>query len=131
MTILIDSDVLINHLRKAIMMPPPEEHDELAISAITYAELIEGTHHSSKPEEGVRLIQSLLQMLNCTILPIDKEVAVLFGELSATLRKNGNTLDSFDLLIAATALHHHIPLFTWNVKHFSRVPNLEFFKPKG
>jgi tRNA(fMet)-specific endonuclease VapC len=41
------------------------------------------------------------------------------------MRKRGKTIGDFDLLIAATALHHNLTLLTNNRKHFMGIAGLE------
>ena len=41
------------------------------------------------------------------------------------MEKLGKPIDSFDLLIAATALENDLILVTNNLKHFSRIPGLK------
>lgn len=52
-------------------------------------------------------------------------------EMSRTFAslKLSHGLGSFDALIAATALEHNLPLYTFNVKHFNAVPNLQVIVP--
>lgn len=56
------------------------------------------------------------------------ETARIFGELKAQLRAQGQLLEDFDLLIAATALTHGLTLVTNNTAHFQRVSNLTLAK---
>jgi len=52
------------------------------------------------------------------ILPIDRDIAQLWGEITARAASNGRTLHAADGLIAATALHHGLRIMTRNVKDF-------------
>ena len=58
------------------------------------------------------------------VLGVDENIGKIFGELRAGLRKDGNLLENFDLIIAATALFHNLELLTNNVKHFDRIRKL-------
>lgn len=49
------------------------------------------------------------------ILPIDRDVAQLWGELTARAARAGRSLHAADGLIAATALHHGLRLMTRDV----------------
>ena len=60
-------------------------------------------------------------------LPLDAEVARAYGRLYATMRASsrGTRRRRFaDLLIAATALAHGLPLFTRNAADFSGLEDL-------
>ena len=47
-----------------------------------------------------------------------------FGELKAELRKIGQTIAEFDLLIASVAVAENYTLVTNNTRHYSRIYNL-------
>lgn len=53
-----------------------------------------------------------------------------FAETRALLRRRGQGLADFDLLIAATALRHDLTLMTFNFRHFERVPGLKLYQPR-
>ena len=52
------------------------------------------------------------------ILPVDQETAEIWGEMTATGKKNGVTIPVADGLIAATALRHGLHVATRNTAHF-------------
>lgn len=52
------------------------------------------------------------------VLPVDRDIAQLWGELTARLTKVGRTLHTPDGLIAATAIHHGLRLMTRNISDF-------------
>lgn len=58
------------------------------------------------------------------ILPLDDAVIVIAADLWAGLKRKGQLLEDNDILIAATALYHGLPVATGNVGHFSRIPGL-------
>ncbi|MCP5006045.1 MAG: type II toxin-antitoxin system VapC family toxin [Planctomycetes bacterium] len=60
-----------------------------------------------------------------SILPDSDEIAKIFGKVRGKLRKKGELIDNFDLMIASTALFHNLTILTNNRKHFERVDNLE------
>lgn len=51
-----------------------------------------------------------------------------FAETRATLRRRGQIIPDFDILIAATALHHDLTMLTFNLRHFERVPDLRIYQ---
>jgi predicted nucleic acid-binding protein len=62
------------------------------------------------------------------VLSADEEVAVTYGHIARELRASGSLIGVNDLWIAATSLHHALPLVTSNVDHFTRVSGLEIIE---
>lgn len=106
--LLVDTDVLIDHLRGARRLPAHGR--TLAVSVVTRCELFAGR------DDEERLRRLLAAMVE---LPVDAAVAELAG---ATRRSSG--IATPDALIAATALHRNLPLMTRNRRHFDRVDGL-------
>lgn len=123
MTHLLDTDVVINHIHAAILPPFPDDAS-LAMSVITLAELLYGIHRSSNPSKMLSWLDGFISKQSIAILSIDKATVELFTQTKLTLEKRGEKLADFDLLIAATALEHHLTLVTANKKHFSRIRGL-------
>ncbi len=55
-----------------------------------------------------------------TIVPIYYSLDV-YAKEKARLRKAGLRIDDFDLLIAATAVTHHLIMVTNNTSHFKNI----------
>lgn len=91
---------------------------EVAISAITIAELAAGPHATTDADERARR-QDRLQRAEAAFdpLPFDAEAARAYGRLYAAVvapgRKARGTR-AVDLLIAATACAANLPLYTRN-----------------
>ena len=124
MKYLLDTDVLINHLRKKKALSEVFFQKGCGISVVTKGELLYGAYKSSQPRKNLRIVESLLEELPLEILPLEDRVLHLFGELKAKLEKKGKRLSDFDLLIAATALSRNLILVTGNIRHYQRIPNL-------
>lgn len=54
------------------------------------------------------------------------EVSLTFGRVKAHLLKGGKPVEDFDVAIAAHALVEDAILATDNVRHFERIPGLQF-----
>ncbi|MER3559173.1 MAG: hypothetical protein C4336_06790 [Armatimonadota bacterium] len=52
-----------------------------------------------------------------------------FAEIRAHLRRRGELIPDFDLLIGATALVHDLTVLTFNLRHFQRIPELKLYQP--
>ena len=76
-------------------------------------------------EDGRRKrdLQSWLQILErdyaARILPVDRDTAHIWGELTAAARKRGYTISTSDGLIAATARRHGLHVMTRNLSDFT------------
>ncbi len=52
-----------------------------------------------------------------------------FAEIRALLRRRGELISDFDILLGATALHHDLTVLTYNKRHFERIPDLKLYPP--
>lgn len=91
---------------------------ELAISAPTFAELAAGPHAAADPDERARR-QDRLQRIESGIesLPFDDACARAYGRVYSAVAQLGRKARgprAVDLLIAATAIAHQLPLYTRN-----------------
>ena len=121
---LIDTSVVID--LEAI--DPEQLPRELAISAITLAELAAGPHATRDAAERARR-QDRLQRTEATFepLPVDGNVARAFGRVYAAIAASGRKARgrrAADLFIAATALAADLPLYTRNADDFSGLDEL-------
>lgn len=96
---------------------------DVAISAVSVAELYYGVAKSSKPNENTIALQEFLQPL--VILDFTHEDSIVYGRIRTDLESKGKMIGSMDLLIAAIALSRGLVLVTNNEKEFSRVKNLK------
>lgn len=88
--------------------------DELAVSIITVAELQYGLT-SGDPLEALNRRRRLQVVLDSyEVLPLDLPTTELYGVLAGIVRDGGRNPRPrrFDLLIAATAARHQMPLLT-------------------
>jgi predicted nucleic acid-binding protein len=101
---------------------------ELAISAVTLAELAAGPHATADPAERARR-QDRLQRAEATFepLPVDAPVARAFGRIYAAVAATGRKARGrrlLNLLIAATAVAADLPIYTRNVDDFKGLDGL-------
>jgi predicted nucleic acid-binding protein len=129
---MLDTNILI--LRR--WLDPAELPDEMAISAITLAELSAGPHevrgnneqnvYDEHAERARRL--EILQRAEGEFdpVPFGTEAARIFGRVTAAViaagrRPRGRTVD---LMIAATAVAEGLPLYTTNPGDFAGLDDL-------
>ena len=116
---LIDTSVVIDlELIDAADLP-----GEVAVSAITMAELAAGPHATTDPAERARR-QDRLQRAEATFeaLPVDTAVARAYGRVYAAVGAAGRKARgrrAVDLFIAATAVAAGLPLYTRNPDDFA------------
>lgn len=101
---------------------------ELAVSAVTMAELAAGPHATTEPAERARR-QDRLQRAEATFdpLPVDVDVARAYGRVYAVVAASGRKVRgrrTVDLLIAATALAANLPVYTRNPDDFAGLSDL-------
>jgi predicted nucleic acid-binding protein len=123
---LIDTDWVIHYLngRDDIVRRLDELQPEgLGVSVISLAELYEGIDYSTHPEGNEQDLHDFLRGVN--VLGIDEEACKMFGRERGRLRKAGQLIGDFDLLIAATGLHDGLTVLTNNRQHFERVEGLQ------
>ncbi len=96
---------------------------QLAMSAITFAELVNGAQKSKHVEANMARLNALSEMLD--IRPFDKRAALSYGSVRSSLEKKGEVIGGNDLLIASHALSLNWTLVTNNEKEFRRVEGLK------
>jgi len=129
---LLDTDILI--LRRWVNVA--ELPDEMAISAVTLAELSAGPHQVRRNdeqdlydehEERARRMEILQRAENeFDPIPFDTEAARIYGRLSAAIVAAGRKPRRriADLMIAATAVAESLPLFTTNPGDYTGLERL-------
>lgn len=126
-SVLIDTSIIIEHLRKqnkskSILYNIVNGHD-LYLSTMVEFELYIGATDPQKRRE----IQEVLAW--CIVLPLTSDVAQSAATIYQQLRTKNQLIEIRDILIAATALVHNLPLMTLNTGHFNRIIGLSFMSP--
>jgi predicted nucleic acid-binding protein len=121
---LIDTSIVVD----LELIDPERLPRELAISAITMAELAAGPHATTDAAERARR-QDRLQRAEATFeaLPVDGNVARAYGRVYAAVVAAGRKARgrrAIDLFIAATAVAGNLPLFTRNPADFAELTEL-------
>lgn len=121
--ILVDSDVLIAHLRgetgaRDWMLQARRATGPLATSAVSVVEVAGGMRSQERQEVG-RLFASL------RTFSANNRIAWRAAELMRTYRRSHVGIGLGDYLVAATAQIEGCELATLNVRHFPMFPGLE------
>ena len=101
---------------------------EVAVTALTMAELAAGPHAASNPAERARR-QDRLQRTEAAFspLPFDADAARAYGRIYASVTAAGRKARgarAVDLMIAAVACSVDLPLYTRNPSDFSSLDGL-------
>lgn len=95
---------------------------EVAISVITWGELLFGVEKSDRRKEALQLAEELITQI--PVLPVSIEVGHHYGQIRAALSARGEIIGNNDLWIAAHARALSLTLVTNNEREFRRVPDL-------
>lgn len=93
---------------------------DVAISAITYAELEYGVAVSDNPVREHANLLSLIE--DIPVMPFDSAAGVAYGPIRSSTRDSKK--DHLDKLIAAHAFSLNAVLVTNNIRDFTRYPGL-------
>ena len=101
---------------------------EACVSTLSLAELAAGPHVATDLAERARR-QLRLQIVEATVemLPFDERCARAYGTVYATAATRGRKprgRRAVDLMIAATAIVHELPLYTHNARDLAGLDDL-------
>lgn len=124
--ILLDSDIMIDLLRQ---YPPAvqwfdllEEDEQILIPGYAVMELMQGCRNHSELSQLQKVITP------CAVvwpLPDHCDAALAFFAKYRLSHQPG----MLDILIGQTAIALGLPLYTFNQKHFSCIPDLQTIQP--
>lgn len=126
MRVLLDTCVLSElrnprgdqNVRSAVASLRP---GETFLSVITLGEISKGISlltDDQKKRDLEYWFPSVERSYADRILPVDRDTAIIWGELTAVVQRRGIQLHAADGLIAATAIQHGLHVMTRNVRHF-------------
>lgn len=126
MNYLLDTNICVCIIRKAssaaLMHIQSKQLGEIAISAITLAELEYGIARSNYPDRNrVALMEFVLPF---AILDFDQRASIEYGPIRSLLEAKGKPIGPMDLLLAAQAKSRGLILVTNNEREFKRVEGL-------
>jgi tRNA(fMet)-specific endonuclease VapC len=126
MKIMLDTNICIYLIKKQPASVLERFIDfpvgEIGISIVTLAELEYGASKSRHPSRNRAALDQFIAPLE--VAEFDRQAAVVYGRLRATMETKGTVVSAMDLLIAAHAVSLGARLVTNNVREFQRVPGL-------
>lgn len=96
---------------------------QVAMSTVTYGELLYGGFKSKYTKNTQALIKKLAELIPPLAIPAD--TGEYYGEIRSMLEKKGKPIGNNDLWIVAHAMALDVTLVTNNVKEFSRLKALK------
>jgi len=124
---LLDTNVLVDHLRGKKLLDKKVIQLGSGVSIITKAELYYGLYKTNADTSEFDRLNMEFSWLSLEVFKLDEEIVNIFGLLKAYLGRKGMRLEDFDLLIASTAMVLNLILVTNNKKHFRRIPKLKLY----
>lgn len=128
-TVIIDTNVLIEHLRSKnrsdTLFTKALSKFNVITTIITEYELYDGAY-SPQHEQDLIEIFALIDTL-----PFERSCGELAVKIKRELQIQQKSIGIRDLFIAAITCFHNLPLLTRNSKHFSGVKNLELINPEA
>ena len=121
--LLVDSSVLIDHLRRDVravrrLRSAVEAGDELWSVAVVRTEILAGARKGE--EEAIAELFGEFRWLEVSV-----HLAEAAGRLVAQYRRSYPGVDMVDYLVAASAIELAAEVLTQNVKHFPMLPGLQ------
>lgn len=96
---------------------------DIGISSVTLAELRYGVAKSQHIEKNRQALDEFILPLE--IADFDEKAAEIYGNVRASLEKEGKSIGSMDMLIGAHVLSLGITLVTNNTREFKLIKSLK------
>lgn len=125
--IVLDTTVLIEHLRGKSDVINELEDAELATTVINAFELYFGAFKSRKVEKNLTAAKGLLSTLD--LLYITDSSVEKAGRMLAELQAKGKHIEMRDLFIGSIALEEGFSILTHDKQHFEVMPELHVIAP--
>ena len=125
MKYLLDTNVLVAMFRKHHNMRQQILKKGIyncAVSEATLAELKVGAYKTGDIRQWKEVVET---QRSFDIIPIDSVTFDLYAKNRASLEKQGNKIDTLDLLIGCSAIQNEFVLVSHNKEHFDRIPNIQ------
>lgn len=122
---LLDTNIVIYTMKnrpEEVRQAFIQHQGQMAISTVTWGELMFGAERSANPEKNQADFESMAARLE--VLDFDEKAAAHFGQIRAELYAQGKPIGPYDVMIAGHARAEGLILVTNNTKEFERVSGL-------
>lgn len=128
MIFLLDTNILIvlikNHPPQvAERIDALDPNDSLAMSFITWAELLQGAEGSQRREATLRQLDQLARQVS-VLYPEGPQICRHYARQATALKRRGTPIGANDLWIACHALALGATLVSHNTREFARIDGL-------
>jgi tRNA(fMet)-specific endonuclease VapC len=126
MAYLLDADWAINALAgrsETIGVLQDLAAEGIAISLVTVGEIYEGAFGYPDPQVHIARFREFISPLR--LLTLNDGIMLRFAEIRSSLRRGGELIPDFDIILGATALFYDLIVLTSNHKHLERIPSLK------
>lgn len=128
---LLDTNIIIDFFRGdkiAVDIVTGLQNEQLFISVITIAEFYQGAVRASNPQKSIENFNGFILDARIQSIPVDQEVAQIYGLLQGEFHKKGKAKPILDLFIAASCIAYNLTLVTFDKKDFTDFKKLKIFK---
>lgn len=132
MGVIFDTSVLIAIERDSHQIDKiikGRENEPFGISVITVSELLHGVHRADSEKRRLRreaYVEKVIEVF--PIYPFDLGAARIYARIWAYLAKNGISIGSHDLMIAATCISLGFSVLTYDIRDYGRIEGLTIEK---
>lgn len=122
---LLDTDICLFHLKGRYNLNQKIKDIGVRncyISEITVLELIYGARKSEDYAKHMRDVDRIKELFD--VISIEESFEE-FAKEKVRLKKTGNLISDFDLLIGTTSLSRNMKMVTNNERHLSRLQNID------
>lgn len=95
----------------------------IAMNTIVLGELLAGFAAGSREQENRRALAEFVEAANVEWLPLIPATAEEYARIYKSLRSAGRLIPTNDMWVAASAMEHAMPLFTYD-RHFDEIAHL-------
>ncbi len=122
---LLDTNIVIYTIKnrpREVRQAFKKHQGQIAISTVTWGELVFGAERSMQPERNQADIDAMAARLE--VLAFDEAAAAHFGQIRAELYPKARPIGPYDMMIAGHARSMGLILVTNKCKEFERVQGI-------
>lgn len=124
-THMLDTNIVIYVIKRRpreVLAVFNQHAGKMAISAVTYGELVHGVEKSARQVENLRVVEDFVSRLD--VLPYTDKAAAHYGNIRADLERKGTPIGVNDLHIVGHARSEGLVLVSNNLREFARIDGL-------